>query len=208
MSRIIGITGHRPETLSQAARWRVFELIEDIKQFVLAQPADTEWISGGARGVDTWAGTAAMEFAFRLRLYLPFPVAIQSLGWTEGDRFALESMNAWAHDVWIARPDFHPSAYFIRDRKIVEDSDELFAVWDGRDKGGTAATVKYARKVGKKISVLDPETGVVRVEEGRGSPESRPMTPLDQADKSEAKIVEEFEAELDAHRRGRRFVRE
>ncbi len=41
---------------------------------------------------------------------------------------------------------------------MVERSDLLLAVYSGISSGGTAYTVKYARKLGRKTVILDPLT--------------------------------------------------
>jgi hypothetical protein len=55
-------------------------------------------------------------------------------------------------------------AFFAAGKKVVEDCDELIAVWDGevaRGLGGTADVIGYARELGKRVLVLWPE-GVSR----------------------------------------------
>ena len=55
----------------------------------------------------------------------------------------------------------------VRDKDIVDFSDFLIACPDGKEKlrSGTWATVRYARKQGKKIFIVYPD-GTVSVEEG------------------------------------------
>ncbi len=45
-----------------------------------------------------------------------------------------------------------------RDRFLVEWSSCLLAVYNGERRGGTAATVRYAEKAGRKIILIDPNT--------------------------------------------------
>lgn len=67
----------------------------------------------------------------------------------------------------VVRLDYpQPSeeAYFAAGRRVVDISDELIAIWDGkraRGHGGTADVVDYARSVDKQIMVIWPE-GVER----------------------------------------------
>jgi len=44
----------------------------------------------------------------------------------------------------------------MRDRYLVEHSDCLLAVYDKAQRGGTAATVNYARELHRKIIMVDP----------------------------------------------------
>ncbi len=43
-----------------------------------------------------------------------------------------------------------------RNRRLVEVAGMLLAVYNGEWRGGTAATLRYARKLGRKIIILDP----------------------------------------------------
>ena len=45
-----------------------------------------------------------------------------------------------------------------RNRFLVDWSTVLFAVYNGEKRGGTAATVRYARKMGREIFTLAPDT--------------------------------------------------
>ncbi len=45
-----------------------------------------------------------------------------------------------------------------RNEFLVEHSDCLLAVYDGKRWGGTAATVNYARKLHREIIIVDPLT--------------------------------------------------
>ena len=41
---------------------------------------------------------------------------------------------------------------------MVDNSDVLIAIFNGDPKGGTAYTVNYARKKGKEIVIINPDT--------------------------------------------------
>ncbi len=43
----------------------------------------------------------------------------------------------------------------IRNEYMVNKSDSVIAVWDGVEEGGTWYTVKYARKNGKTVNVIE-----------------------------------------------------
>ena len=48
-----------------------------------------------------------------------------------------------------------------RNRFSVEHADILLAVYNGEWRGGTAATMRYAQKMGREIIVIDPITRLV-----------------------------------------------
>ncbi len=45
-----------------------------------------------------------------------------------------------------------------RDKFLVKKSDYMLAVYNGEQRGGTAATVRYAKDSGRKIILIDPIT--------------------------------------------------
>ena len=45
-----------------------------------------------------------------------------------------------------------------RNRFLVEHASTLLAVYNGERRGGTAATMRYAQKMGREIVVIDPAT--------------------------------------------------
>ena len=45
-----------------------------------------------------------------------------------------------------------------RNRFLIEHASILLAVYNGERRGGTAATMRYAQKLGREIIVIDPAT--------------------------------------------------
>jgi predicted Rossmann fold nucleotide-binding protein DprA/Smf involved in DNA uptake len=43
-----------------------------------------------------------------------------------------------------------------RNRKLVEAANLVLAVYNGERRGGTAATLRYAKKLGRELIVIDP----------------------------------------------------
>ena len=80
-------------------------------------------ISGGAMGVDALAERYARDHKIALRVFLPDYAA------------------------------FGRYAPLVRNRKIVQESDEILAVWDGQSRG-TKYTIDYARSMGKTVNVV------------------------------------------------------
>lgn len=56
-----------------------------------------------------------------------------------------------------------------RNHRLVEAAEVLLAVYNGERRGGTAATIRYARKMGRQIVILDPISLKSAVEQGRMS---------------------------------------
>ena len=56
---------------------------------------------------------------------------------------------------YISR-EYYDGCMMDRNHRLVEAAGLLLAVYNGEQRGGTAATVRYARKLGRKIMILDP----------------------------------------------------
>lgn len=84
-------------------------------------------VSGGAAGVDSFAAQFANEHSIKLIEFLP--------DFSQG---------------------YDPSQYFLRNRRIVQESDVLFCFWDGRSHG-TSYTLEYALSQGKEVTIVTAE---------------------------------------------------
>ena len=51
---------------------------------------------------------------------------------------------------------YYSGCMLDRNHRLVEAAGLLLAVYNGERRGGTAATVRYARKATRKIIILDP----------------------------------------------------
>ena len=49
---------------------------------------------------------------------------------------------------------YHRGCMQLRNQYMVDNSDLVLAIWNGKESGGTWNTIKYARKQGKKIQYL------------------------------------------------------
>lgn len=48
------------------------------------------------------------------------------------------------HDVVVIQEEYQPSVYSHRNRYMVEHSNRVIAVYDGREKGRTVRTIRFA----------------------------------------------------------------
>lgn len=105
---------------------------DTIVAFINRLPMDTIVVSGGAIGVDTWAEETAKARGMRTPIIF-YPK------WRDEDG------------------NYDKRAGFIRNQKIVEASEEIFAFYDGKSRG-TANTIQKARSMGKKVTIFKPDT--------------------------------------------------
>jgi uncharacterized phage-like protein YoqJ len=149
-------TGHRKLTLpEQIVQSRVEQLIE-----VLYGQGVHIFKAGGALGFDTLAAKAVLhckeEHAdIALHLVLPYPK--QSVRWQPSDRETYEKIKSAADEVCYAAEHYFSGCMQKRNRWLVDGSSYCISYLT-ETTGGTAYTVKYARKNGLVIyNVADDE---------------------------------------------------
>ena len=156
-------TGHRPHKLS----WKYNEadsrcvalkavLMEQITRLV--DTGMTAFYSGGADGVDCWAALIVLQLRKTnpmLRLHCILPHKGQADRWRlpaqERYHFILEQ----ADSVEYVSQEYRDGCMLERNRRLVEAAGLLLAVYNGEQRGGTAATVRYARKLNREVLVLN-----------------------------------------------------
>ena len=57
--------------------------------------------------------------------------------------------------VYVSR-QYYDGCMIDRNHRLVEAAGLLLAVYNGERRGGTAATVRYAQKMGREIYIIDP----------------------------------------------------
>jgi 8-oxo-dGTP pyrophosphatase MutT (NUDIX family) len=117
--RRIGIVGSR--------RWSDRAAVENL---VYTLPLNSTIVSGGCRGVDTWAREAAEERGIQVVEYLPALPPAGSPPWE------------------------FTKAYHSRNRQIAENIDVLYAFVTEDRRGGTENTIKHAMKLDVRVEVI------------------------------------------------------
>ena len=159
-------TGHRPHKLP----WRYNEadsrclalkaaLAGQITQLVDA--GVTDFYSGGADGVDCWASLIVLELRKKnpaLRLHLILPHEGQADKWSDSAQERYHSILEKADSVEYVSREYYDGCMLDRNHRLIEATGVLLAVYNGEWRGGTAATVRYARKLGRRIIILNPTT--------------------------------------------------
>jgi len=158
-------TGHRPEHLP----WIADENSERCKElknllFTLTEQAVhdgyTDFYCGMARGIDTLAAEAVLALATEnrsVRLHAVLPCPDQHTGWNDDDRKRYENILSFADSKTIISPMYTDTCMLTRNRYMVDNSQQLIAVWSGYFRGGTAYTVRYAKKEKKEIYLIRPK---------------------------------------------------
>lgn len=163
-SSCCAFTGHRPHKFP----WKYNEadsrcvalkatLTEQIK--ALVEAGITDFFSGGADGVDCWAALIVLELRKKnpaLRLHCILPHEGQEDKWSDSAQERYHSIVSQADIVEYVSRKYYDGCMLDRNHRLVEATGLLLAVYNGERRGGTAATVRYAQKLRRKLIILNP----------------------------------------------------
>ncbi len=164
--RSCAFTGHRPNKFP----WKYNEkdercvalkavLKEQIEK--LAAGGVTNFYSGMALGVDTWAAMAVLALREQnqaVKLHCVLPCEGQEIKWAVPSQVLYKYILGEADSVEYVSRTYHQKCMLERNQRLVDSAGILLAVYNGEKRGGTAATVRYALKAGRKIICIIPDT--------------------------------------------------
>jgi hypothetical protein len=162
--RIIGFTGHRhlqnPEAVASALQAELAALRK--------AGGELTAISSIAIGADTVFAREVIRAGIEWIVILPMPRELFRQDFTPEEWAEAEGLIAQAAEVRVLHGNERPQAYVDGGKMTVDDSDCLFAVWDGKPAqgpGGTAEIVAYAKRLGREIILFrEGETGVEKID--------------------------------------------
>ncbi|HEY5048550.1 MAG TPA: hypothetical protein VII49_11085 [Rhizomicrobium sp.] len=173
----IGVTGHRPNRLQQSARARVEQSVRDVLAAIWKDASEAHARTCGffsesapvftlvtalAEGADIMAARAALAAGYRLDAVLPFLAAEYEKDFSESERENFSALCEAAHarfELDGNRSD-SPKAYEASGLVVLDVSDILIAIWDGKPaagRGSTVDTVHEAARRGMPIIHIDAE---------------------------------------------------
>ena len=162
-------TGHRPrkfpwkydETDSRCVALKTV-LVEQIT--TLVNDGFTQFLSGMAEATDTWSALAVLSLREQnptIKLHCILPCKEQADKWTASSRDLYQSVLNQADSIVYVSRTYHKNCMLERNRFLVDHAAALLSVYNGERRGGTAATVRYAQKMGREIIVIDPITRLI-----------------------------------------------
>ncbi len=165
---VCSFTGHRPSHFTfkyneiHPACFRLKHIIK--KQIeLLYKHGVKKFCTGCALGVDMWAGEAVLSLKKQyadMELYCIVPFKGQESHWKSQQQKRYNKLLRKSNGVIILNDEYTNSGYFKRNRYLVDHADVLLAVYDYKTvkESGTGYTINYAKKRGKTILLIDPNT--------------------------------------------------
>lgn len=169
-------TGHRPhkfpwksdETDPRCVALKAI-LVGQVRKLVSS--GITDFYSGMADGTDCWLSQIVLDLRKEkpeLKLHCVLPCEGQADKWSKSAQERYGSILEQSNSVEYVSHEYYDGCMLDRNRRLVEVAGLLLAVYNGERRGGTAATVRYAQKLGREIIIIDPTTRTVS-RECRGS---------------------------------------
>lgn len=143
-------TGHRQIPQGERA-----EIVGRLERTIinLSQRGVRYYGAGGALGFDTLAAQTVIQLRKNypaIKLILVLPCLTQTRGWRPEDIAEYERIKAQADKVVYTSQEYTSSCMHKRNRHLVDNSG-ICICYLRKDSGGTAYTVRYAKKQGLEI---------------------------------------------------------
>lgn len=162
---ICAFTGYRPEKFpfdDNEADPRCEQLKQKLFCEILRMTREgvSVFMSDMARRVDLWAAEAVLQIqnvkpSQKIELWAIIPYDRQPLAWSAKERARYQHILEQAAHVEYISHDYYNGCLQKRNRYMVDHATHLLAVYDGQP-GGTASTIRYARKKGLEITIIEP----------------------------------------------------
>ena len=131
---------------------------------MLVNAGFTQFLSGMAEAVDTWCALSVLDLREKyptIKLHCILPCKEQADKWSVSSQDLYHSILERADSIVYVSRTYYKNCMLDRNRFLVDHAAALLAVYNGERRGGTAATVRYAQKMGLEIIVIDPLTRLI-----------------------------------------------
>jgi len=150
---VVGVTGHRPKDLGGYGN-TVFTSLYQTANLFFSEYYTKEKVSkvivGMALGWDQAAALAAIDNGIPVSAYIPFKG--QERRWPKSSQEFYNNLLSKCSEVKIiSTGGYSPEKMLIRNRAIVDDCNELIALYNGKESGGTFQCLNYAKSLRTKI---------------------------------------------------------
>lgn len=158
----IAVTGHRPDKLfGYNMNDSRYLTLKDMMKDYLREVGCTDAYSGMALGIDQLFAIATLQLrneGLPIKLHCAIPCQNHSSKWPNSSKIFYNKILAKADEVvMVSDEPYKPWLMQKRNEYMVDRADIVLAFWDGTN-GGTKNCVDYAKKVGKKIKIINPKT--------------------------------------------------
>ncbi len=157
-------TGHRPQSLpfgfnEQDERCRLLKIkLKEIILDMICNKGVNYFITGMALGIDIFAAEILIELKesnYNIIIESAIPCLEQPNKWSEESQRRYFDILSKCDKKTLIKKHYDYGCFNKRNIYMVDSSDFVIAVWSGKP-SGTMKTVKYAKEIGKNITILNP----------------------------------------------------
>ncbi len=160
-------TGHRPKGfpfkygIDKRKHKAYLKMLEQKIKLAITEYGITNFISGMAIGVDLDFAETVLKLRdkYSVTLECAIPCPNQTLKWNDKDKLRYESILECADEVNLISEKYTPECMLKRNRYMVDKSELVIAVFNGKEQGGTRYTINYAKNKNKTIELIDLRKG-------------------------------------------------
>lgn len=160
---VLALTGHRPGPDKKTGKTKLwgynmsdphYQAVKDeLLRYCRENNIDTI-VSGMAQGFDQLGAQVAIENG--IKLVAAVPMEGQESTWPKDKQQEYHEILSKADMVYIVSPGpYSPEKMYFRNEWMIDNADEVFALYDGSE-GGTGNAWSYAERVNKKRFQLRP----------------------------------------------------
>lgn len=144
------VTGHRDIPVERIAHVEQ-ELRREVLEAISA--GYTRFISGFAEGADLmFAAIVAKQKNYHPELFLEAAIPYAGRLKTRSKQF--RAILQACDGIKVICQEYTPSCFMQRNRYMVREAQRVIAVYDGRDRGGTLFTLRYAHTLDREIRII------------------------------------------------------
>lgn len=143
-------TGHRELSQNQveSITFTLYRTIND-----LVEMGCTHFISGFADGADLLCAEIVTQFK-KINSNICLEAAIPHRDRLNYKSEKFKNLLDKCDNVTVLQEKYHKGCFDKRNKYMVDNSDTVVAIWDGRENGGTYNTISYAKSKEKKVIVI------------------------------------------------------
>lgn len=158
-------SGHRPSKLPKKGD-ESEQITQMLKSFLYKEitrcidDGYNTFITGLAKGVDLWAGGIVIDLMAKnkdIRLISAMPYRDHPSGFFGEEKWALGNILQKSSGIFYISEEYSPACMRKRNEFMIDNSSKLIAMVKSY-RSGTGQTIRYARKSGIEVKVIDIES--------------------------------------------------
>jgi len=151
MHKRCAVTGHRDIPI-EIIGYVTNRLREEVSLAI--SEGYTVFSSGMANGADIIFAEIVIEFKknspkIKLEAFIPYREHLNS------KEIAFKRAMQHCDNVYVVQEEYSVGCYMFRNKRLVRNSDLLIAVYSGKEKSGTGATLRYAGELNRAVRLIE-----------------------------------------------------